>query len=359
MNRHNYHSRTLLATARNEIDIGVHLYNQMTLNSEWAEGGLTYSTSKTCFLVPWQHQKYLTQVSTFTVPVHQVMMPTIVISFTFVWQLCSNDGWKGVYMAIAAYYDQTVDDRVFRRLHAAYKFIYLGVLLCTFILWNVRNAYLLAIMSSQYHGPQIQTVQDFLRTPLRVMLTDTEVAMYFTSGLLPEELKDRLVVVTSKTLTHHIRTLNTSYAYCATSSQWKIIKSQHRALTHPIFRRASPKLCTPKYAKQFPVQRNSPFRAHFQLFYSTVQSYGLNKKWDNDGFIMARRTGLLRNFPRDQCTFEYLTINDLQRPIYVYFISNGVSIFCLLCEIAWKRWGKLILSRVNRYLSLFWNKLHV
>lgn len=354
VNRHNYHSHTLLATARNEIDIGVYLYNQMTLNSEWAEGGLTYALTQTCLLVPWQHEKYITQVMKFAAPLTCVLLLTILICFTLVWQLCSHDGWNGFYMALAAYFNQALDARVYQRLHTAYKYIYLGVLLCTFILWNVRNAYLSAIMSTNHQGPQIHTLQDFLRTPLRVMLTDTEAAMYFTRGLLPEELKDRLVVVTFKTLMQHIGTLNTSYAYCVTTSQWRMLKTQERALTSTMFRRASPKLCTPKYVQLFPVRRNSPFRPQFQHFYSTVRSYGLHKKWEHDGYLMARRLRLRKILLNDSSPMACLTLADFHHPIYMYFIAIGVSILCLLCEIAWKQWGELITSRVKRYFSFFW-----
>lgn len=351
VNWHNYHSHTLLATARNEIDIGVHLYTQMTLNSEWAEGGLTYALTQTCLVVPWQHEKYITQVMKFTAPLGCVFLLTTLICFTLVWQLCSHDGWTGFYMALAAYFNQALDDRIYRELHTAYKYIYLGVLLCTFILWNVRNAYLSAIMSTNHQGPQIHTVQDFLRTPLRVMLTDTEAAMYFTHSMLPEELKDRLVVVTFETLMQHIGSLNTSYAYCITTSQWQMLKMHERKLTFTIFRRASPKLCTPKYVKLFPVRRNSPFRGHFQLFYSTVRSYGLHQKWECDGYIMARHLGLRKFNLNDPCPIAPLTIADFHQTIYMYFIAIGVSILCLLFEIAWKQWGELIASRVKRY---FW-----
>lgn len=348
MNSHNYHAHTLLATARNEIDMGVHMYNQMTLNSEWAEGEMTFTLTRTCLLVPWQHEVYINQVMRYSQSCTIFLLLTLLTFYSICWKLCCQNGWRGFYIALAVFYNQPLDDKFFHSLRAAYKFFHLSVILSIFIMWNIRNAYLSSIMSTNHHGPQINTVQDFLQTPLRIMLTDTEVAMYFTPGLLPEELKERLVVVSFETLIEHIQGRNTSFAYCVTSSQWQMSKMIQRAMAHELFRRAAPQLCTPQYVKLFPVQRNSPFRSHFQIFYNAVRSYGFDKKWEDDSFMMARHMGLIRIYLHNETSSSPLTLYDLRRVFGIYLILNAFALFCLLCEISCKEWGDLVMKHMKR-----------
>lgn len=353
VNQFNYHSHALLATARNEIDFGVHLYNQMTLNSEWAEGELTYSLTQTCLMVPWLHEGYVNQVMKYSWQSILLLLLTLLIFCSICWQLCWHNGWKGFYIALAATFNQSLEDKVFRKFKEAYKFVHLGVILGSFTMWNIRNASLSSITSTNQHGQQIDTVQDFLRTPLRIMLTDTEVDMYFTTSLLPEELKERIVVVNSSTRNQHIQELNTSYAYCIPTPQWDIYQVQQHAMTEPIFRRAFPKLCTPQYVKKFPVQRNSPFRSHFQIFYTSVSSFGFNRKWEDDSIVLARRIGLIKMNVKYRTTCYPFTLYDLRRLFYVYLVGNAIAIFCLLCEILCKEWSgrEFFLKILKQYFA--------
>lgn len=351
MNSHNYHAHMLLATARNEIDMGVHIYNQMTLNSEWAEGEMTFSLTRTCLMVPWQHEVYINQVMRYSQSCTISLLLTLLIFYSIGWKLYCKNGWRGFYIALAVFFNQPLEEKLFQSFRAAYKIFHLNMIFSIFIMWNIRNAYLSSIMSTNHHGAQINTVEDFLETPLRIMLTDTEVAMYFTPGLLPVELKDRLVVVSYETLVEHIQALNTSYAYCVTSSQWQISQMQQHAMAHEFYRRAAPELCTPFYVKLFPVQRNSPFRSHFQFFYNAVRSYGFDKKWEDDSFMMARNIGELKIYFNNQTSFSPLTLYDLRRPFTLYLILNAFALFCLLCEISCNEWGDLIIKLMKRTFS--------
>ncbi|EDX07838.1 uncharacterized protein Dsimw501_GD11471 [Drosophila simulans] len=89
-------------------------------------------------------------------------------------------------------------------------------------------------------GSEIETAADFLATPLRLMLAETEVEMYFTAGLLPSALKPRLLVVHKSTLLEHLNSLNSGYAYCIIAGQWQVAMMQQRRMYRPRLRQRNP-----------------------------------------------------------------------------------------------------------------------
>ncbi|XP_064551038.1 uncharacterized protein LOC135437119 [Drosophila montana] len=217
VNKDNYHYYTLMLATRGVIDIGVHTYTQMTLRSEQVENGLVTSYTKTCLMVPWQKEQPVNRFVRLTVRYNGILFLTLVLSLTLGWHLYARVASKGFYLALVILQLQPVNECVFRRFTNVYKILHVAFLLGAFILWNMRMGFLSAALSVKLIPPQINNLEDFLRSPLRIMVTETEVAMYFTRELLPAALQPRLLVVNSSTLMHHRDSLNTSYAYCITS----------------------------------------------------------------------------------------------------------------------------------------------
>ncbi|KAL7731184.1 hypothetical protein ACLKA6_014376 [Drosophila palustris] len=205
-------------------------------------------------------------------------------------------------------------------------------------------------ISTNRLGRQINTVEDFLQSSLRIMLTETEVAMYFTRGLLPQELKHRLVVVNASTLQEHMNNLNTSYAYCITSESWKVISYQQKPLIRPLFR-VSSQICTPKYFKLVPFQRNSPFRKHFSYFYASLQRFGFMSKWFELSFVQAKKMGLLKMHRDEKLPFRGVIFKYFALLLKSYAFLCGIGILCLFCEIIWKHCGQLVRNRLQMLMN--------
>lgn len=263
------------------------------------------------------------------------------------WQICMQDGGRGLSYAMAAYFMQSLDGRVFARFISAYKFVHLSALVGSFLLWIIRSAFTSSLISTNGLGRQIDNVEDFLQSSLRIMLTETEVEMYFTPGHLPQELQHRLVVVNTSTLQEHLRNRNTSYAYCITSELWSIINLLQKPLFRPLFRRASPELCTPKFIKLIPMQRNSPFRKHFSFFYISLHRFGFMPKWFELSFMQAKKIGLLKLYRDEKLPFRGVILKDLTLPLKTYGVLCGFCILCLICEIVWKHRVQLRRARIN------------
>ncbi|EDV91528.1 GH13543 [Drosophila grimshawi] len=129
VNIHNYHNTTLLATTRNEIDIGAHFYTKMTLNSDQIEGEMTLTHTQTCLMVPWQGNFPLIAESRKNMLHYYIALGFIMFSLTMGWRLFAHNGYKGFYFAVAIVYQQPLEDIVFRKLTNAYKIIHVSNLL--------------------------------------------------------------------------------------------------------------------------------------------------------------------------------------------------------------------------------------
>ncbi|KRF98153.1 uncharacterized protein Dwil_GK26752 [Drosophila willistoni] len=337
VNRYNYHDHTLLAAARGEIEMGVHPYSQMVPHSELTAGSFPLGTTNACLMVPWQRQSPPARFMKFAIHVNGCFLLVLLLAMMVTWQLWANDGSRGIYLAFAVFYLQSLQTSIFQRLTDAYKCIHVAALLAAFVLWTMRMGNLSSIFSAQVGGPQIDTVQDFLESPLRIMLTSSEVSMYFTANRLPSALKHRLLVVNSSTLIHHLNTLNTSFAYCSNAEHSQFLQLQQRRLRRPLFRLASPNLCTPTYFLRFPIQNNSPFEQSFYRFYIFAQQFGFWRYWRLDSYRKSIEMGLVPVLEDSDEPFKKLTLSDFQLLLKMYIASLMGCSLILLGEIMWNR----------------------
>ncbi|XP_052840323.1 uncharacterized protein LOC128254968 [Drosophila gunungcola] len=274
VDRYNYPEHLMLAAARGEVEMGVHPYSPMQPGSSLTSGSFPVGTTKTCILVPWQREspavRYMRMVARVNFPFFLILL----LAMTFCWKLVCGQGQRGIQLTLVAFFQQSLPGIEFLRLAEAYKLIHVAIVLGSFILWSMRTANLSSVFTSQMPGSQIDTDRDFLATPLRLMLTETEVEMYFTAGRLPSALKPRLLVVNSTTLMEHLGSLNTSYAYCTTAEHWNVVKLQQR-------------------------QMNSPFAGNFYSFGIFWQEFGFWAFWWRQSNREAISTGLVVHLTDD------------------------------------------------------------
>ncbi|KAH8393185.1 hypothetical protein KR215_003042 [Drosophila sulfurigaster] len=337
VDRGNYYNHTLLAAARNEIDFGAHLISTMDINANKTTVVHSYVLTNTCLMVPWKRDSVLRRFFRSTTWTSYCFL-FIVALVTVGWWLYARQGAKGLYLGICIYYLQPLSTSSFKSLPRAYKIVHVSMMMSVLILRSMRSALMSASFSVQQLGPQIESIDDFLASPYHIMITETENKMYFDTGLLPAELKDRFVIVDRAVLLEHRENLNTSYAYLATKSYSNILKLRQRLLLRPPFRVVDgSQLCTPSYFLGIPIQYNSPFKKPFFQFYLQSLRYGFQRKWLARTNMYLFQTG---NYtaPRDgDLPFAIIVLRDFDILFKVYGFAVLCAFLCLLIEILHKR----------------------
>ncbi|KAH8298565.1 hypothetical protein KR044_011713, partial [Drosophila immigrans] len=337
VDRSNYYNHTLLATARNEIDFGVHPISTLELNSNKTNVVYSYTLTKTCLMVPWIRDSTL-RIYFRSVSWINYILLLIVSLVALGWWLYDRQVDKGLYLGVCAYFSQPLNSSSFERLPRTYKIIHLSILMCILIIRNMKSGQLFSSFSVQQMIPQINSIDDFVDSSLRLMITETEYKMYFETDLLPAELKDRLLVVNRSTLLKHRDNLNTSFAYLATTSYANILTLQQNFLQRPLFRVVGgTQLCTASYFVGLPIQWNSPFKRHLFSFYLKSLRNGFHGKWLRSTNMFLFQIGVFKA-PRDgDLPFASLAFRDFD----VLFRNFGVGMLCcllsLLIEILYNR----------------------
>ncbi|KAH8389291.1 hypothetical protein KR200_009689, partial [Drosophila serrata] len=312
VDRYNYPEHLMLAAARGEIEMGVHPYAPpMQPGSSLTAGSFPLAPTRTCVLVPWQRKSPSAQFMSRTIFINGSFFLILLLASTLAWQLVRADGRQGIQLILVVFFQQPLPGREFQRLADSYKFIHMAVILASFVLWSLRTGNLSSVFTSQMPGSQIETAKDFLETPLRLMLTETEMQMYFTEGRLPSVLKPRLLVVNRTSLKEHLDRLNTSYAYCSTTQHWTVVKLQQRRMHRPLFRLAT-KLCTSYQMLRFPIQWNSPFERDLYKFNVQSRQFGFWNHWITRGHQDAIRIGLVVQLTDEYQPFISLTLKDFE-----------------------------------------------
>nr|XP_017032874.1 uncharacterized protein LOC108082089 [Drosophila kikkawai] len=334
VDRYNYPEHLMLAAARGEIEMGVHPYSPMQLGSSQTAGSFPLAATNTCVLVPWIRESPSARFMRHAIRVNGCFFLILLLVTTLAWQLVRTEGRRGIQLTLVAFFQQSLPGGQFQRLRDPYKFIHVAVLLASFVLWSLRTGNLSSVFTSQLPGPQIETAKDFLATPLRLMLTESEMQMYFTTGLLPSSLKPRLLVVNRTTLREHLENLNTSYAYCTTVEHWTVVQLQQRRMNRPYFRVAS-KLCTAYQVLRFPMQWNSPFERNLYKFSTHSRQFGFWNHWISRSNQEAIRIGLVVQLTDDYKPFISLTLKDFESLTKLYILLLLGSFICLLVELFW------------------------
>ncbi|KAH8258422.1 hypothetical protein KR038_011195, partial [Drosophila bunnanda] len=334
VDRYNYPEHLMLAAARGEIEMGVHPFSPMQPGASLTAGSNPLAVTNTCVLVPWQREAPSARFMHRFIDENGSFFLILLLVSTLAWQLVRTDGRRGIQLSLVAFFQQPLPGREFQRLADPYKFIHVSIVLASFVLWSLRTGNLSSVFTSQMPGSQIETAKDFLATPLRLMLTETEMQMYFTTQLLPSALKPRLLVVNRTTLMEHLEKLNTSYAYCTTAEHWIVVQLQQRRLHRPLFRLAS-KLCTSYQILRFPIQWNSPFERNFHQFSTRSRQFGFWNHWKSRGSRESIHIGLVVQLSDDHRPFVSLTLKDFESLIKVCSLSLLVSFVCLMGEVFW------------------------
>ncbi|KAL7738503.1 hypothetical protein ACLKA6_006811 [Drosophila palustris] len=338
VNRDNFVDHTMLAAARGEVDFVVHPYSHIHPNAKRIAGAFTFTLYKSCLMVPVIRNSVFSSYFRNIFRSSLSLFVILVIIMPLVWQICYRQGLKGLHLGSVIFYMQSLESSTFRRLPKAYKYFHIAMLMAVMIMTTMESAVLSASFSVKQMGPQINTIEDFLKTPLRIMITKAQEQVYINEKLLPEKLRDRLIFVNASTLWMHKKNFNTSYAYIATSTNTKFVEFKQRYLTRPLFKiMDDSQLCTQSYFLGLPIQFNSPFKECLFRFYLNSLSNGLDAKWISRTYENEILKGVYTD-PQDVGTAQAsITLKEIEVLMKIYAAHLAFCFLCLLLEILWKR----------------------
>lgn len=340
----------MLAASRKETDIGIHPFSKLNLNSNQTDGVFSFELEHTCLMVPWNRKAQLQIFIESGYFLNRWILLVLLFCWPLLWQLASRNGLKGLYYVLIIYHLQPLNCLVFRRLPQAYKIIHIAVLMAILLLRNMRSADLSATFSVKHLGPQIETIEDFMETPLRIMITKKQVEMYFERKYFPEVLRERLVIVSRSTLIDHLISFNTSYAYMATNANANYFNFKQRYMLRPLFRVVSNlETCTPPFFLGLPIQWNSPFKESIFNFYLLSLRSGLQNRWVENTWRHAEMMNMPKEF---EPVVEPLGISDFEFSFWMIMKGFGFCTLILLIEIFWKRLMEFKERGFNRNLNV-------
>jgi len=149
VNRYSYQEHLMLAAARGEIEMGVHPYSSMQLNSSLTAGSFPLGMTNTCVLVPWQRESPQVRFMQVAAQINGPCFLILLVAMTLSWQLVHGRWRRGVHLTLVTFFQQSVPNREFHHLAEPYKIIHVALLLGSLVLWTMRAGYLSSVFTSQ------------------------------------------------------------------------------------------------------------------------------------------------------------------------------------------------------------------
>jgi len=149
VNRYSYQEHLMLAAARGEIEMGVHPYSSMQLNSSLTDGSFPLGMTNTCVLVPWQRESPQVRFMQVAAQINGPCFLILLVAMTLSWQLVHGRWRRGVHLTLVTFFQQSVPNREFHQLAEPYKIIHVALLLGSLVLWTMRAGYLSSVFTSQ------------------------------------------------------------------------------------------------------------------------------------------------------------------------------------------------------------------
>lgn len=321
------------------IDIGIHPYSGLLPYANHTDGTYPLGQTNACIIVPLvpeiPHSDYLLKTLQ---PAVWLALSIELLSLCVVQCLhlrCLQFGDCFLY-GLGTLLLQPLNVREFDTRNPVLRSMHIVVIMANVLVNALFCACLTSLLSTMIEGEQIVTVDDFLKSGLRIMTNRFEKQLYFDTNFLPVSLVERLYIVDESMVDLHKNTLNTSYAYVATAQEWHKLDFQQQLLRKPLFRIASSDyMCTANYFLRFPVQWDSPFQQMWLKYYLTVSATGLSKVWEDRSISHATKLNFLHILmadPPQDIDFDLLY---LLQPFLMYATMMTLSLLCFVVELLW------------------------
>lgn len=337
---YHFQKETLTYAAERKIDIGIHPFSSLLPNANLTEGSYPIGHTNGCIIVPVipeiAHGEYIIR----TLPL-LIWLLWILELLSLCLIQCIHLGRLSIGSAILYSFGtlmaQPLNVSEFKKRRWIFRSLHLFVILLSVLVNSSFSASLTSILSTTLVGKQITSVNDLLRSGLKIMLSEYEKEVYFDQKLLPPQLETITLLVNESIVSYHKEDLNTSYAYIATTEEWGKYDFQQQLLWQPKFRIAHTKhLCTVQQLSRFPMQWDSPFQLSLARFITLATDSGLREAWHNWSIYQATRLKLMKMFkPEKEKDYRPFAINHFLTIIFGYCICIAVSILVLCGELMW------------------------
>ncbi|XP_073811923.1 uncharacterized protein [Musca autumnalis] len=281
------------------IDIGIHPFSQMLPHNY--HGSYPITNTNSCVLVPVIPEifvgHYIPRILNLNMWLQIIVL---FLSFQLVYFLIDmlDDGkchpWKYISLTLRGMLSMPMgnitNEKLFgilarKRALLIHMFVIVsGMLYClTFV------AALTSALSATIFGNDLETLEDLRRSNVPIMMLDYMFIIYNYLGIIPTTFLSNIVIADVDTVSRHLNSLNTSYAYVVYNAEWNVLQSLQENLWKPRFRVAT-KLCIDNVYLTLPMQFNSPFYHPLKDFILRIRETGLEAKWTKDILRDIRET---------------------------------------------------------------------
>lgn len=214
------------------------------------------------------------------------------------------------------------------------------VLLTLYGFWltNVYLAHLSTYLTSDVYGKQIETVEDILRTNLKIMIKNDARNIAIKNGL-----KSAIVEKDVATLSRHLFRFNTSYGYLVTKHTWEHLERMQELLSKKKFHYTN--ICD--YSDLLTVLIikglwNPIFRTHFYMYPFRVMEGGLLEIWNTLSHHDMYKGRLFRYLREDHNARKPLSLSFFLKMWYHLIFGWTFGLVIIFLEISIHIYNKFI-----------------
>ncbi|XP_059225731.1 uncharacterized protein LOC131997889 [Stomoxys calcitrans] len=328
-----------LLVARN-IDIGIHPFSYLLPNKY--HGSYPITNTNSCVLVPVIHEIFTGLYIPLTLNLNMwILLLLMFVLFQLGYFLIDVfhygrwDAWSSISSTLRGILNMSLGELLDNpRLPSKRKIlVHMLVIVWGMLISQLHIAALTSLLSATIYGKQLDTLDDLRSANVSIMLLDYMFHIYNYMDLIPMSFQSNLMITDVDTVSQHLNSLNTSYAYVIYNEEWKVLERLQMNLWKPRFRIAE-KLCIPNIYLSWPMQFNSPFYHPLKDFILRIRETGLNLKWTDTILTYIRKTSVanvttLENLERPvPLTFSHLTVM-----WSVWFIGMSFALVAFLCEL--------------------------
>lgn len=287
-----------LLIARN-IDIGIHPFSHILPNSFYGSYPITNTNS--CVVVPVIPEifpgLYITRTLNLNMWVLLLLMFFVFkITYIIIDKLTYGqwDVWNAISITLRGMLNMPFGNiahstAISRFSSKRILLVHMLLVLTGMIYSQIHIAALTSFLSTTLYGKQLETLEDLQRANISIMMLDYFYYVYNYLDLIPTDSVSSVLIADVDTVSKHLNSFNTSYAYIVYNEEWKVLQKLQEKLWKPRFKIA-PNLCIPDVYLSLPLQFNSPFYHPLLKFILTIQETGLDQIWNAQVLWNIRQT---------------------------------------------------------------------
>lgn len=283
------------------FDIGVYMLQKKIIDFAAYPKEIQWNLSSTAplyllreyFAVPYSRPiaSYLYFSRPFQSTLWLAVMGTVLFSTIALYIIYKQDGSEISMEFLCSWcYVMFLPQPVLRILKWQQFAIHCLMLLWGFILTNLYLTLLSSMLTSGLFEPQLNTVEDLISSPYR-LLADDFIANYFRKlDIIPAEILDRMVIVHGHTLDKARNDLNTSFMYICYEDRLDGILYQQHLLKVPRFKKIPKSFMDGIMA--FPLAHGLPYLKMLNIYLRRIFESGVLQKMKSDAWMDTIESGL-------------------------------------------------------------------